>query len=68
MPKMKIIRRAGKVNSKPVIWSLKASFLKAFALLVELSVLLDSIAPQKSIMCWLVMTAIASIQFYLIFY
>jgi len=64
-PKKKIIIIAGREKRIPVIWSLKACFLKAFALVVELSVLLDSIAPQKLSICRLFITALANISFYL---
>lgn len=67
MPKIKIIRKAGRVKSNPVIWSIKACFLKAFDFLMGVNVLLDSIAPQKLSICRLSITALASIKFYLIF-
>jgi hypothetical protein len=60
-----MIMIAGRVKRIPVIWSLKACFLKALELLVEMSVLLVSIAPQYLSICRMFMTALANIPFYL---
>lgn len=62
-----MITKAGNVNRMPVTWSLNACCLKAPRLFVEMSSLLDSIAPQKLSIYRMFRTAKASILFYLIF-
>ena len=57
---------AGRVNRIPVISSLKACFFKALVFLVEMSVLLVSIAPQDLFMFWLFIRIASNQQFYLI--